>query len=159
LLLRATVASIAIAGPAFAQIGAGTGEADFMLPTNPPISYRRSQPQSDQTLVVRNYWFCCCRLSAQPVVPFSLSNDSTIIHRTILLIAPKNVTPGTANGHCGRSETTGGFFSPPSLPTKGGLIGGAELAFLPPRGPDALPANSSKWGLGPTILALKQTNY
>jgi len=93
-------------------------------------------------------------LNIQPVVPITLNADLNMISRTILpVIDQSNVVPG-AGSESGIGDITQSLFFSPK-PTAGGLIWGAGPVFLLPTGSnDQLSAR--KWGLGPTIVALKQ---
>jgi hypothetical protein len=91
----------------------------------------------------------------QPVVPFSLSKDWNVILRTIVpVISQDDVVPGTGS-QFGLGDTTQSVFFSPKKPGPGGLIWGVGPAFLwPTATEDEL--GSDKWGLGPTVVGLKQ---
>lgn len=93
-------------------------------------------------------------LNIQPVYPFRLSEDWTLISRTILpVIWQEDVLPGSEQ--TGLGDTLQSFFlSPRDAGSDGGLIWGAGLAFgLPTATDDAL--GSEKWTAGPTAAALR----
>ncbi len=94
-------------------------------------------------------------LNIQPVIPVSINENWNMISRTILPVVNQNdIFPGA-----GRQQGVGDivqslFFSPKAL-TKSGWTWGIGPVFLLPTGSkDELTADA--WGLGPTIVALKQ---
>jgi hypothetical protein len=94
-------------------------------------------------------------LNVQPVVPITLNQDWNIISRTILPVVfeQKNIAPGSSQSGIG--DITQSLFFSPKQPTAGGLIWGAGPVFLLPTGSDDH-LSARKWGIGPTIVALKQ---
>jgi len=93
-------------------------------------------------------------LNIQPVYPFRLNEDWTLISRTILpVIWQEDVLPGS--DQTGLGDTLQSFFlSPRDAGSDGGLIWGAGLAFgLPTATEDVL--GSEKWTAGPTATALR----
>ncbi|WP_053156185.1 hypothetical protein [Pseudomonas sp. P1.8] len=94
----------------------------------------------------------------QPVLPFSLNEDWNLISRTILpVIDQHGLAPNGAADKSGVGDITQSFFFSPIKPTEGGWILGAGPAILIPTGSDEL-LGSEQWGLGPTVVALKQSN-
>jgi hypothetical protein len=94
-------------------------------------------------------------LNIQPVVPFSLSENWNVIVRTILpVIDQDEVVPGTGS-QFGLGDTTQSLFLSPKQPGPGGLIWGVGPAFLWPTATDD-ELGTGKWGVGPTVVALKQ---
>ncbi len=94
----------------------------------------------------------------QPVLPFTLNGDWNLISRTILpLIDQHGLAPNGAADKSGAGDITQSFFFSPSKPTDSGWILGAGPALLIPTGSDQLLGNE-QWGLGPTAVALKQSN-
>ena len=92
-------------------------------------------------------------LNFQPVIPVSLSQDYSLIIRTIVpIISQDDVIPGTSQS--GLSDITQSFFFSPKKPV-GGLILGYGPVFLYPSATDSL-LGTEKWGAGPTGLVLKQ---
>jgi hypothetical protein len=93
-------------------------------------------------------------LNFQPVIPFSLNKDWNLITRTIVPIIDQSdvIAPNTSEG--GLSDITQSFFFSPKKPVFGMIIG-AGPAFLYPIATDSL-LGSEKFGLGPTLVALKQ---
>lgn len=93
-------------------------------------------------------------LNIQPVYPIRLSDDWTLISRTIVpVIQQKNVVPGSSQ--TGLGDILQSFFlSPAGAGSDGGLIWGAGVAFgLPTASEDAL--GTGKWTIGPTVAALR----
>lgn len=94
----------------------------------------------------------------QPVLPFSLNEDWNLISRTILpIIDQHGLAPGGAADKSGTGDITQSFFFSPKKETDNGWIVGAGPAILIPTGSDELLGNE-QWGLGPTAVALKQSN-
>nr|WP_317663276.1 transporter [Pseudomonas sp. KU43P] len=94
----------------------------------------------------------------QPVLPFTLNEDWNLISRTILpFIDQHGLAPNGAADKTGAGDITQSFFFSPSKPTDSGWIVGAGPALLIPTGSDELLSNE-QWGLGPTAVALKQSN-
>ena len=95
------------------------------------------------------------RLNIQPVIPLSLNEEWNVISRTILPIIDQKDVPFKGAGESGFGDVVQSFFFSPTSPTKGGWIWGAgPVALLPTGSDDALSAE--KWGLGPTVVMLKQ---
>ncbi len=93
-------------------------------------------------------------LNVQPVVPVSLSEKFNLITRLVLpVVSQQNVFGETSQSGLSDGLLTA-FFSPKAA-TKGGLIWGAGPAFLLPTGADGL--TTKKFGLGPSVLLLKQS--
>jgi hypothetical protein len=93
-------------------------------------------------------------LNIQPVIPFALNDDLTLIVRTITpLIAQEEPAPGVGS-RFGLGDVTQSFFLAPT-PAPGGIIWGAGPVFLWPTGTDET-LSSHKWGAGPTVVVLKQ---
>lgn len=94
----------------------------------------------------------------QPVLPFSLNDDWNLISRTILpVIDQRGLAPNGAADQSGIGDVTQSFFFSPKKPTDSGWILGVGPALLIPTGSDKL-LSSKQWGLGPTAVALKQSN-
>lgn len=94
-------------------------------------------------------------LNIQPVVPFSLTQKLNLITRVIVpVIAQYNIT-GESLVQSGFGDAVlSGFLGPSE--SKNGLTWGAGPVFLLPIGGKSFSAN--KLGIGPTAVALKQTN-
>jgi hypothetical protein len=95
-------------------------------------------------------------LNVQPVIPIELSDNWNVISRTIIpFAAQSNVVPGDSH-QSGLGDITQSFFFTPTAPLAGGWILGAGPALLLPTATDSALGNG-KWGIGPTLVALKQT--
>ena len=96
------------------------------------------------------------QLNLQPVVPFELDNGWTLISRTIVpVIDQRDILPGS--GHqTGLGDTVQSLFFCPR-PGSNGVIWGFGPVFLFPTATDDL-LGAEKWGAGPTVVALKQSN-
>lgn len=94
----------------------------------------------------------------QPVLPFTLNDDWNLISRTILpIIDQHGLAPNGDADKSGVGDITQSFFFSPKEPTESGWILGAGPAILIPTGSDDL-LSGEQWGLGPTAVALKQSN-
>jgi hypothetical protein len=94
-------------------------------------------------------------LNIQPVIPISLNQDWNVISRTIVPIVHQDDLFRSAGDQTGLGDILQSLFFSPKEPTSGGLIWGAGPAFLIPTATDDL-LGGEKFGLGPTIVALKQ---
>jgi hypothetical protein len=90
----------------------------------------------------------------QPVMPFALSEDVNLIWRLILpyVAQPPGVGGGTSSTGFGDIVTS--LFFSPAKPK--GAIWGVGPALSIPMSEDPL-LGSGKWGIGPTVVVLKQT--
>jgi len=96
-------------------------------------------------------------MNLQPVVPISISDDWNMISRTILPVTSQaDIAPG-AGSQSGLGDITQSLFFSPKTPGAGGIIWGVGPAFLLPTATDDL-LGAKKWGLGPTIVVLKQSS-
>jgi hypothetical protein len=95
-------------------------------------------------------------LNIQPVVPFSFNSKLNLITRLIMpIISQYNIT-GEGEKQSGLSDfVLSGFLSPKE--TKNGVTWGAGPVFLLPTGTNDY-LSTKKFGIGPTAVALKQTN-
>ncbi|KFE50597.1 hypothetical protein IV01_25080 [Pseudomonas syringae] len=94
----------------------------------------------------------------QPVLPFELNDDWNLISRTILpIIDQHGLAPNGQADKSGIGDVTQSLFFSPKQPTDSGWILGVGPALLIPAGGDDL-LSSKQWGLGPTAVALKQSN-
>ncbi len=94
-------------------------------------------------------------LNIQPVIPFSLNEDWTLVSRTIVPVIWQSDIAGKSGSQFGLGDTVQSFFFSPKKPGPGGLIWGMGPVFLLPTGTHEL-LGSEKWGAGPTAVALKQ---
>lgn len=94
----------------------------------------------------------------QPVLPFELNDDWDLISRTILpIINQHGLAPDGQADKTGIGDVTQSFFFSPKKPTDIGWILGVGPAILILVGSNDL-LSSKQWGLGPTAVALKQSN-
>ena len=94
-------------------------------------------------------------LNVQPVIPFSLNEDWNLISRTILPISYLESTADGVDNAFGLGDTVQSFFFSPKKPTKGGWITGfGPVLLLPTATEEAF--KSKQWGLGPTVVGLRQ---
>lgn len=94
-------------------------------------------------------------LNIQPVAPITLNEHWNVISRTILpVVDQRDIFPG-AGSTSGIGDITQSLFFSPTKPSANGLIWGAGPAFLLPTASDDQ-LGTEKWGLGPTIVMLKQ---
>lgn len=95
-------------------------------------------------------------LNIQPVIPTSISENWNLITRVIIPVTSQNDISGDSGHQFGLGDTTPSFFFSPKKPTEGGLIWGVGPVLLLPTATDDL-LGTGKYGLGPTIVLLKQT--
>ena len=95
------------------------------------------------------------RLNIQPVIPVSIGEDWNLISRTILpVIEQHGIVPGRDQSGFG-NVLQSFFFSPKALTDSGWTWGVGPVFLLPTASDDLL--GSDRWGMGPTVVALKQT--
>jgi len=94
------------------------------------------------------------RTNIQPVVPFSLNEDWTLISRTILPVIEQEglAAMGDSLDQSGLGDITQSFFFSPK---ESDLIWGVGPAFLLPTATDEL-LGAEQWCAGPTAVVLKQ---
>ena len=94
-------------------------------------------------------------LNIQPVIPSSISENTTLITRVIAPVTYQHNIAGDSGDDFGLGDITPTFFLSPKKPGPGGLIWGAGPVFLLPTATDDNLA-SEKWGIGPSVVLLKQ---
>jgi len=94
-------------------------------------------------------------MNVQPVVPISISRDWNLISRTILPVVTQDELAAGTGRQTGLGDTTESLWFSPVKPTGKGLIWGVGPVILIPTATDDL-LGGGKWGLGPTIVGLKQ---
>lgn len=95
------------------------------------------------------------RLNIQPVIPISMSEDWNVITRTIIPLVDQQDLPVKGVSESGLGDIVASQFFSPKTPTERGWIWGAgPVELIPSASEDAL--GGEKWGLGPTVVALKQ---
>lgn len=95
-------------------------------------------------------------LNIQPVIPISLNENLSLITRMILPITTQYDVTGLGNTETGLGDAVLSAFLSPSK-SKGGLTWGAGPVFLVPTATDDF-LGAKKFGVGPTAVALYQTN-
>jgi len=91
----------------------------------------------------------------QPVIPIALTPKLNLITRNILPLIHQSDVFAALGDQSGLGDLTSSFFLSPSAPVKG-LIVGAGPVFLLPTATDKY-LGSGKWGVGPTVVVLKQS--
>jgi hypothetical protein len=96
-------------------------------------------------------------VNIQPVIPFDLTDDLSLVTRTILPIAWQNDIAGNSGSQAGLGDIVQSFFFvPQSKETAlGSLTYGVGPVFNWPTSTDRL-LGSGNWGLGPTAVILFQ---
>lgn len=94
------------------------------------------------------------KVTVQPVIPISLSENWNVISRTILPYVYQEDIIGTST-QSGLADTVQSLFFSPVEPAKGGWIWGAGPVFQIPTATDDL-LGEEKWGAGPTAVVLEQ---
>jgi hypothetical protein len=93
------------------------------------------------------------RTNIQPVIPFHLNEDWSLISRTILpVVYQDDIFPGEGS-QFGLGDTSLSLFLSPKKPTASGLLWGVGPILLLPTATDSL-LGGKKWGLGPTAVVL-----
>jgi hypothetical protein len=96
-------------------------------------------------------------LNVQPVIPLDLNDDWNLISRTILpVVRQSDIFPGSGT-QTGIGDVVQSIFFSPKAPTASGWIWGAGPVLLLPTGSNDL-LTTDKWGAGPTVVVLKQSN-
>jgi len=94
-------------------------------------------------------------LNIQPVIPVSLNNNWNLISRTILPVVSQSDIINKESTQSGLSDVIQSLFFSPAEPTASGIIWGAGPVFLLPTATDDF-LGTKKWGVGPTVVMLKQ---
>ncbi len=92
----------------------------------------------------------------QPVIPFQITEDLNLITRTIVPYIYQHDALGKHSGtQQGISDTTSSFFFSP-IAKQGEAVWGVGPAFLIPTATTHM-LGTEKWGAGPSVILLKQT--
>jgi hypothetical protein len=93
-------------------------------------------------------------LNIQPVIPFELGPDWSVVSRTILPVvyAESPVKGGPATGGIG--DITQSFFFAPKEPMNGWILGAGPMLRVPTATRDIF--GEQRWCAGPTAVALRQ---
>jgi hypothetical protein len=101
------------------------------------------------------------KMNVQPVVPISLNDDWNLIWRTILPVISQKDIAGTPENPSGTQTGIGDILTSlwisPTAPTSSGWTWGVGSAINLKTASSSL-LGTGKWGLGPTVVALKQDN-
>jgi hypothetical protein len=93
-------------------------------------------------------------LNIQPVIPFSIGADWNLITRTIVpLIDQQDIPTGTDES--GLGDIVQSFFFSPKAPVGGWILAAGPVGLYPTASDEVL--GGEKWGVGPTVLGLRQT--
>ena len=158
--LTAVVLVVILALPVRAQeaTGATPSDEDLSKKLANPISSLISFPiqvNYDQDIGPQEEG-SVLRINIQPVIPISLNENWNMISRTIVPIIVQDDVPVDGSGETGLGDIVQSLFFSPKAPTSAGIIWGAgPVMLLPTATDDALGAE--KWGIGPTVVALKQS--
>lgn len=95
-------------------------------------------------------------LNVQPVIPMSISKNLNLITRVILPYIDQYNVIGIGQHQSGLSDIAVSAFLAPKN-SKNGFTWGAGPVLLLPTGTNEY-LTAKKWGLGPTLIALKQQN-
>ena len=94
-------------------------------------------------------------ITAEPVIPFSISENWNVISRTIAPIVTQDDISSNGAGESGIGDIVQRFFFSPEKPTSSGLLWGVgPILLLNTASNDAIGLN--KWGAGPTAVVLTQ---
>ena len=95
-------------------------------------------------------------LNFQPIIPFRLNEDFSLITRYILPVITQHDITGAGEQQSGLADTlVSGWIS--NAKVKNGVVWGVGGAFLLPTATDDL-LGTKKWAAGPTAILLKQAN-
>lgn len=149
-------ALLVAAAPAAAGEGPEGGDAGLALQLSNPVAALISVP------IQQNFDFglgadgrgWTSRTNLQPVVPFRLNDDWSLISRTILPVVGQDGVTARGASQFGLGDTVQSLFLSPRR--AGRLIWGAGPVFLLPTGTDRA-LGTGKWGIGPTAVVLRQS--
>ena len=94
-------------------------------------------------------------INVQPVVPIPISENWNLISRTILPVITQDELAAGTGRQTGLGDTSETLWFSPVKPTDKGLIWGVGPVILIPTATDDL-LGGEKWGVGPTIIGLRQ---
>ena len=95
-------------------------------------------------------------MNFQPIVPFRLNDDYSLITRYIVPVITQHDITGAGTRQSGLADTlVSGWIS--NAKVKNGVVWGVGGAFLLPTATDDL-LGTKKWAAGPTAILLKQSN-
>jgi hypothetical protein len=137
------------------QETSGSSAQDLAVKLSNPVASLISVPlQSNVDYGIGQYKGSKYTLNIQPVIPFKLSPKLNLITRYIIPVVNQYDVTAEGKSEFGLSDATiSAFFSPSG--SKNGWVWGAGPAFLIPTGTNDL-LSTRKWGIGPTVLVLRQ---
>lgn len=140
-----------------AQEKSGASAQELADKLNNPVANMISVPfQNNVDWDIGPYHGTKYTVNFQPVVPINLNPKWNLITRYIIPIVDQHDISGEGESQFGLSDATlSAFFSP--VESKNGWIWGAGPAFLVPIGTSDF-LSTRKWGIGPTVLVLRQSN-
>jgi hypothetical protein len=122
-----------------------------------PVSSLISVPfQNNSDYGIGRYKGSRNTMNVQPVVPISITKDLNLIARWVQPIVTQNNITGVGEKQFGLADAVVSAFISPSN-SKNGFTWGAGPVFLVPVATEAALA-SKQFGVGPTVVALKQAN-
>ena len=95
-------------------------------------------------------------LNIQPVIPIDLSENWNLISRTIVPLKALDATTPGGNSSSGLGDIVQSFFFSPKAPVNNWILGVGPALLLPTATEDAF--KSKQFGIGPTVVALRQQN-
>ena len=152
---RSTWLLLLAAAPAVAEDGATDAELAKKL-ANPvaaliSVPYQMNYDENIGPARDGERW----QLNFQPVVPFKLGSDWTMISRTIVpVVSQRDIAPGTGS-QSGLGDTVQSLFFAPNDSGVEGLTWAVGPVFMLPTATDEL-LGADKWGAGPTAIVLMQ---
>jgi hypothetical protein len=154
----ALILALLIASPSMAQ------DTSPATDDSAALAEKLSNPVSNLISVPFQFNYDCCigprggsrvLLNIQPVIPFSISDDWTLIMRTIMPILAQEETVAGGGSHFGLGDISQSFFFSPK--DSGGIIWGVgpDLVWNTSTDPNL---GGGKWAAGPTGVILKQSH-
>ena len=134
-----------------------SGAAELAKKLSNPISSLISVPfQNNSDYGIGEYKGSRNTMNIQPVIPVSITPKLNMILRIIVPVVTQYNITGAGEKQSGLSDAVlSAFISPKE--SKNGITWGAGPVFLLPIGTDDY-LTADKFGLGPTAIALKQSN-
>ena len=134
---------------------AGDSEAELAKKIQNPVANLVSVPlQNNWDFGIGSEDAMQYTLNVQPVIPFSITEEYNLITRTIMPVVYAESPIPNGDSHTGLSDITQSFFFSPKDPVDGWILGGGPV-FLYPSATE-VELGSGKWGMGPTVVALRQ---
>ncbi|MDA0842166.1 MAG: transporter [Planctomycetota bacterium] len=93
-------------------------------------------------------------LTVKPVIPFSIGEEWNLITRTIIPFIDQQDLPVAGLDESGLGDISQSFFFSPKAPIGGWILAAGPVLLYPSASDEVL--GGEKWGVGPTVLALRQ---